>query len=68
MKKLTALAIIAVAATAFVSSCKKEESAEPAPAFKVKSLGDIKEHTGWDHSDSTNNGSLDGSGDINTNP
>ena len=64
MKKLIVLAILVIAATAFVSSCKKEPVEQPAPSFKVKSLGDIKEHTGWDQRDST--GGSDGG--INSNP
>ena len=61
MKK--SLVILAIASIAVVSSCKKEPVEQPAPSFKAKSLGDIKEHTGWDQRDSTGT-----DGDINPNP
>lgn len=53
MKKT--LILVAIASLAIVSSCKKE-TVEPATTYKVKKLGDLKEHTGWDRTDSTETG------------
>lgn len=50
MKKT--LAILAIVAPALVSSCKNDKI-EPKATYKVKTLGDLKEHTGWDRNDST---------------
>lgn len=47
--------LLVVAALAVVSSCKKD-SVTPSAPYKVKALGDLKEHTGWDHTDTTETG------------